>query len=366
MKNALVVTFTSRNFGALLQAYALKKTIEQMGAQVQILNLDLEHVKNTYKQFHKVTGFHTLMYLLEDLRFYLDRKKAIIRSLQFRDEFLNLTEPYSSGEAVKLNPPEADVYITGSDQVWNPCISFDPAFYLLFGRPETVRASYAASIAIEKIPDEFQEDFPKRVRNVEHISVREESGRRLLAQYGIDAKLHLDPTLLLDREDYEKLLIKPELKESYVLLYLILWPEEPEKIVERVRALYPDRKIVLMIGETRVRHLGDIQILDAGPREFLGWIRYADAVVTTSFHGTVFSCVFHKDFAAIIPKKVGGRITSLLKLADMEKHIVSDFSQVQIESFRQERDFQQLPNLQRLREEARGYLQGLLDDAEMR
>lgn len=363
MKNVLLVTFTSRNFGALLQAYALKKTIEQMGSQVQILNLDLEQVKNTYKQFHKVTGFHTLMYFWGDLRFCLDKKKAIARSIQFREEFLNLTTPYPSGKAAAQNPPEADVYITGSDQVWNPTISYDSAFYLLFGRAETVRASYAASIAIEKIPDEFQEDFPKRIRNMEFISVREESGKELLAQYGIEAQVHLDPTLLLKREDYEKLLVKPEIKEPYVLLYLVRWPEKAEKIVERVRSLYPGRKIVLVIGETKARCLGDIQIMNAGPREFLGLIRYADAVITTSFHGTVFSCLFEKEFAAMIPANVGSRITNLLKMADMEKHIVSEATQITPDVLCQEHNIFDAPQMIRKREESLAYLRSVLSAA---
>lgn len=363
MKRVLVVTKISRNYGALLQAYALKRTLEKMNAEVQILNLNNEKTVRSFQVFHKVSGIHTLGYFLNEAFVYSQRKAAINRSLRFRDEWLNLTESYPCYEAVVKNPPKADVYLTGSDQVWNPVNSFDKSYYLLFGQEETVRASYAASIALEEIPEMFQEDFPKRVRNVEHISVREESGRRLLAQYGIDAQVHLDPTLLLDRKDYEKLLVKPELKEPYVLLYMVLWPKEPEKIVERIRAIYPGRKVVLLIGEARVRHLGDIQILDAGPREFLGLFRYADAIVTTSFHGTVFSCVFEKEFAVMIPSGVGSRITNLLKMADMEKHIVSSAAQISNDVLCQEHNIFDAPQMMKKREESLTYLQSVLNSA---
>lgn len=363
MKKVLLVTKISRNYGALLQAYALNTTLQQMGAEVQTLNLNFSQTVKSYEQLPKITGFHTLLRFLRELRVYSDKKEAIARSLRFREENLNLTEPYPSYEAVAKVPPQAEVYITGSDQVWNPNNNYDKSYYLLFGQPETIRASYAASIAIEKIPEQLQEDFPKRVRNMDFISVREESGKALLAQYGIEAQVHLDPTLLLEREDYEKLLVKPKLTEPYVLFYFIRMPDNREKIVERMRLLYPGRKLVLVVGGTQAIRLGDIQILNAGPREFLGLVRDADAVVTTSFHGTVFSGIFGKDFAVFVPPKVGGRITNLLKIADMEKHIVSEASQINESVLHQEGNMLQAPQLKQKRMESLDYLRTVLKAA---
>lgn len=364
MQTVLLVTKISRNFGALLQAFALKTTLEKSDARVQTLNLNFSQTVDSYRLLPKVTGFHTLCHFLGELRVCSDKRNAIARSLQFREEHLNLTKPYPSYEAVAQQPPVADVYLTGSDQVWNPLNNYDKSYYLLFGQPETIRASYAASIAIGKLPAELQEDFPRRVRNMDYVSVREETGRALLAEYGIEAQVHLDPTLLLEREDYEKLLVKPSLTQPYVLLYFIHLPPEPERLVERLHQLYPGRKVVLVTGENRARWFGDILISDAGPAEFLGLIRYADALVTTSFHGTVFAGVFGVDFASLLPPKVGGRISNLLKLAGMEKHIISDASQLTPAVLHQEHSLLDAPRLKEMKQNSISYLQQVLAAAD--
>lgn len=322
MKSVLIVTKISRNYGALLQAYALQRTLEELGAKVQVLNLNFPQTSHTYRVLPRITGLRSLRNFIHQFPDRKQRKLAIQRSLQFREQYLQLTQEYPDYESVTKRPPKADIYLTGSDQVWNPTNNFDKSYYLLFAPEGSVRASYAASIAIPKIPEALEAEFIRRVRTIPFRSVREESGRKLLMQLGMDALTHPDPTILRGRQEYEQMAVRPEYREPYVLLYLLITPPDAEALIQRVRELYPGRKIVTLFGANKVSQLGDWCEKTAGPREFLGLVRWADAVVTTSFHGVVFAGLFEKEFAALLPEGTGLRISELLTAAGMEHHII--------------------------------------------
>lgn len=312
MSKVLIVTKIGKNYGALLQAYALKKVLENRKHEVSVLNYELASTMETYRVIPKVNGARSIIHIIQSIPRVIKTRISVKRFLRFRNDYLSLSVPYKNYEELVKKPPAAEVYITGSDQVWNPKINFDKAYYLLFGGSDVVRASYAASIGINTIPDSIREEFVQRLSNVQYKSVREIEGKHLLHSLGIEAEVNLDPTLLLSRKDYEAICRADVCGEPYVLLYLLIMPDDVKQYIINIRKLYPHCKIISIPGSTYSKKIGDIERGDIGPEEFLGLIKNAEAVFTSSFHGTVFSILYEKQFASYLPPKTGGRIRNLL------------------------------------------------------
>lgn len=320
-KEVVIVTKIGKNHGALLQAFALKRAVEVMGMNVRIVNYALPKTLRTYEILPKVTGISTLKSFFSYLRVYRSTKKSVNKFLAFRDDYFNFTKIYHDFTELKNNPPKADIYITGSDQVWNPCINFDPAYYLMFGNENAIRASYAASIGIDCIPDEYKDEFLRRLSNITCKSVREESAKTLLEDLGINSTVSLDPTLLHNRDVYDEIAIESHISGPYILLYLLIMPNDVKEYIDNLRKKYPNCILVNIPGSPTSKRIGDIEMRDIGPREFLGLIKNAEAVLTSSFHGTVFSIIYEKNFMSILPTKTGGRIKDLLCKLDLKERI---------------------------------------------
>ena len=275
MKKVLIVTKIGKNYGALLQAYALKKVFEDKGCIVNILNYCLESTMLTYAIYPKITGYSSLIRFCKAFYVKKETKISVQRFLQFRKDQLNLTREYRNYSEVKAAPPDADIYITGSDQVWNPKINFDRVYYLQFGRSNAVRASYAASIGLDQIPTEYEKEFIDRIQNIPFRSVREYTAQRILSQYGISSSVNVDPTLLLDKVEYNQLAVPSSVQKKYILLYLLIMPDDVKEYLDELKTLYPNCIFVNIPGNVSAKHLGDIQMRNIGPREFLGLIRDA-------------------------------------------------------------------------------------------
>lgn len=322
MKKVLIVTKIGKNYGALLQAYALKTIIENKGHKVEILNYELKQTMNTYRVFPMFKNWRSIIKILQSIPRAKATKKSVEQFLQFRKDYLNLTIPYKNYTELMENPPIADIYITGSDQVWNPKINFDKAYYLLFGKEDIIRASYAASIGISCIPENVKQEFARRMKNIEYYSVREDEGQKILEEIGINAIVNVDPTLLLEKKDYDLICKNPTFQRPYVLLYLLIMPENVNLYMQKVREEYPDCLIVSIPGSSYAKRIGDIECSDIGPKEFIGLIKNAEAVFTSSFHGTVFSILYKKRFVSYLPQNTGNRIRNLLNSFNLTERIV--------------------------------------------
>ncbi len=320
-KEVVIVTKIGKNYGALLQAFALKRAVEVMGMNVRIVNYALPPTLRTYDVLPKVTGITTLKAFIKSLKVYAATKRSVNKFLEFREEYFNFTEVYHNFTELNNNPPKADIYITGSDQVWNPCINFDPAYYLMFGNEDAIRVSYAASIGIDCIPDKYREEFCKRLSNITYKSVREDSAKTVLENLGIFSTVSLDPTLLHNRDVYDEIAIESNISRPYILLYLLIMPNDVKGYIDNLRKQYPNCILVNIPGSPTSKRIGDVEMRDIGPREFLGLVKNAKAVLTSSFHGTVFSIIYEKNFMSILPGKTGGRIEDLLCKLDIKERI---------------------------------------------
>lgn len=330
MKIKTITCHNVYNAGASLQAYALATYLRQLGHDAQIIDYipdylvhyRLTGVANSAYNKPVLRELYNLMKLPGRLAArYGQRKRNFDR---FTFQYLPLTKTrYSSFEDLLANPPEADVYIAGSDQIWNTFFQNgrDPAFYLRFAPEGRIRASYAASFATEQIAEQGKEQIKVWLADMDHISVRETSGIKILEDLGIDTgQSVLDPVFLLPREQWDLLCGNWMPAEPYVLVYDF---DNNDKIRRTAEALAAARgwKIYTLFKKLGY---GDKCMESAGPVEFLELIRGASYVLSNSFHATAFSLIFQRPFLVFDRSEgINTRMRDLLQSIGLLDRLVS-------------------------------------------
>jgi hypothetical protein len=323
-----IMTKIGKNYGAVLQAFATKYTLERKGVDAAIINYMHRQSQKTYSTFKYKWGPRGAIGNLKALKHYSAIKVSSKKFESFKKNHLNLLGNYTNYSQLQASPPECQVYISGSDQVWNPTISFDPAYYLKFGNENIKRASYAASIGISSIPKEIEDEFISRISTFDLISVREETAQKLLSNYRIYSRTSLDPTLLLESKDWDKIAKVPSMKRPYILCYMVSTPNYAQKLVNHISSL-TGMPVVNIMTSSFSEPFGDYQIWDAGPEEFIGYFKNAEKVITSSFHGTVFSILYNKPFVSMLYSATGSRVRDLLSNLELSNRIVESFDEFQ-------------------------------------
>jgi hypothetical protein len=243
----------------------------------------------------------------------------------FTKEYLKTTSTYHSNEDLKKNPPLADAYIVGSDQVWNTLYDAgkDPAFYLDFAPMDTKKISYAASFSATDIKKEHQLLIQLKLKKFNNISVREHHGLQILESMNLKGIWVADPVFLLTKEHWGNLLKSFKKKEKYILIYDF----ERNRLLKefaRYLAKLKDLKIY-SVNDTYPLLYADRNFNNAGPLDFITLIYNADYFISNSLHGTLFSILFEKDFFVFgrTRHKVNSRMESILKLVQLEDRYIT-------------------------------------------
>lgn len=328
LRIAILTFHTANNYGAVLQAYALQEYLSQEYGNTRILDYHNKDIDRSYAKPSIFALIHnpkkTVFKLFQSILF----KGKNDRIDQFRKEYLKLTKRYEFDNIVQANE-EADAFITGSDQVWNyMIIGKDTTFFLDFALKEKLTCSYAASIGVKEIPGTFVDLYRNALSHIKTISVRETAGVQTLEKIGIeDVEVMPDPTLLLSKERWEQFSVTPSIKGKYILVYKITTSDKMiyfAKELSRITKL----PVIYIPNDLKSGIIGSLRI-DVGPREWLGYIRNAEYVVTNSFHGTVFSILFGVKFFSEVSQKVNpstSRILTLLSLFGFENRTIDCFA----------------------------------------
>jgi len=332
------------NYGASLQCYALWKYLSSLGFECEVINL-LRPWSKEYIRSSKDTPVTKRIFFLNVkeklLTFFgIKRTKQYI-DLEHEKRFKNFnhkiqySKTYYSVDELYSNPPMYDVYISGSDQIWNPNMPFvNEPYFLTFAPEKSIKISYASSFAIEILPENIKKNYAKWLSNYNYITVREQSGCRIVEEL-INKKVSvaLDPSFLITPEEWGQLAKDVRLSKPYVFVYCLHYNSTLIKIAKNI-ANEHNWDIVLIISERkRVMEDNVNQITNAGPEEWLGWLKGAEYVITTSFHGTVFSMLFGVNFLTVIEKKstTSDRIKTLLSIFNLIHHLVElDFNEVEV------------------------------------
>lgn len=343
-----ILTFwwSEDNYGQLMQCYALQKYLRNMGHEVFLIRFrdvykpQTPFYKRVMKAFNPIKLYNFIRNRIRNRRVLAEQKNHNRSFDTFRAKYISMSEHfYGSFAELKNNPPEADIYIVGSDQVWNPqCVGYNTieslhAYFLDFGSKNTKRMSYAASFGQTSLSPEIQETITPLLQKFHYVSVREESGVRICKTCGCDiAEWVPDPTMLLSAEDYRKLyedsnIQKPSKK--YLLLYML--GNECDFDIKNVYD-FAQRKGIEVVYVT-----GNL-VLDRYPKQFatipewLCLLDNAEYVITNSFHCGVFATLFHKQFGIVALAGsfagMNARIESLFELRGTGKRYVTndDFS----------------------------------------
>lgn len=335
-----VITFwqTQDNYGQVLQCYALQRVLYELGHQPYVIrygfheksyacSLDEKlaaklHVFRLYSDFKKRISLLFLKRNNVERHFDIFRNRYIHFSFRFYNSYQELTSKY----------PKADVYITGSDQVWAQLLSYNDnkAFFLDFGKNETKRIAYAPSFALKKYPEELNCFLAEELKRISAISVRENTGVAICSKVGYKAVEVLDPTLLLKNENYTRLAKAPKCID-YVFVYHVNIGT-PEELFwddfHSYNVLHNWESLATFanpIAGKNMEFLLGAHYLYPSIEEWLGLIKNAKYILTSSFHGVVFSLLFHKPFIVCLRKesKFAGndRVTSLLSKLGLESRV---------------------------------------------
>lgn len=332
-KNIGLLTFhRAYNYGAVLQCYALKQVIQELSINCEVIDYWPKYFKNIYylKCERSIQHPHIT---------YSIKKMKVRKILNKRNEnFEMFIKDYiCPSQQTILNKEEMiesrlpyDAFLVGSDQVWSDtCANFDEVFFLKF--PAAFRKkkfSYAASFGTTEIPERLKEEYFRRLKPFNGISVREESGKNILTKLGLEnIYVNCDPTLLLKAEDWRSISTKQNNYGKYILIYYVTDGKSVRKYAEEL-SKKTNMKVISIpcqvdyegLSAFEDKKFGFYAYPECSPNEFLNLFDNAEYVITNSFHGTVFSLIFHKKFLSQISLdtgKINNRSKELLKKTNL-------------------------------------------------
>lgn len=345
MKKIGIITISkTNNYGAELQAYASQKKLQLLGYNAELIDYLYYKHKNhiATKESAPAIAFskadkikHSLLYRFVS-PFYEDFlchfvKKIKNRKRNFENFHKNNTkysQEYGSIRALYQANHQYDVYVAGSDQIWNPSTGTSMAPYFLeFAPKDKLRMSFASSFGISVIEKQYYSLYKNYISNLDIVGVREEDAVRLVKEIAdVEATRVLDPTLLLNKEEWCAVIDKPiQRKKKYIVIYVLHESEPLIKIAHYLQVKFGYEIIKL----TKRAYFNKtypkvINIEDAGPSEYIDLFMNASFVLTNSFHGTAFSTNFNVPFFAILnrERKNNSRMINFLKMIGLDDRII--------------------------------------------
>lgn len=327
MKIGILTFHASHNYGSMLQAYALQHILSLWGHENRIINL-----RTPIQRFliqPQLEWKHPRASLFKLLKspcasVSLQRKYNRFEHFLFND--LRITAEYSHHDevekAIRMNG--YDAVIVGSDQIWNTgCSDFDNSYLLDFDLPIR-RIAYAPSLGPS--PEEIGADKKIMLCNawqkIDNLSVREQRGADFI--YNLTGRMPqvvLDPSLLLNKEDYAKISSERRVVSGPYIFYYS--PIDHPKIFEKVISFSREVNMKIVITQEQPYYQGDnlIRITDCGPREFLNIIKYADYTFGKSFHLLAFSLIYHKEFY-MVTGDTDSRLMNLLQSLNLKNRAI--------------------------------------------
>ena len=356
MRIAITTFFQSQtNYGQLLQAYALQQVLMRLGHYPYIIRYGFhEYLQPVHGEMIEIPSSvpvppHTLK---ERIKAFLKERfgkpevsdpiysgtKENRHFDDFRRMHLHLSQyVYNCVEDLQKYPPLADCYLTGSDQVWAQLLSNpnNRTFFLDFGFPDTRRVAYAPSFALKEYPEELNAELAEQLKRFDAISVREPSGVEICRKVGYDAKLVLDPTLLLTGQHYRWLSRESmaKLPCRFMLVYHVNITDPDVLHWEKFRKYNKRWGLRSIAVHANGENEEDIEILKDAEYWYptvQDWIRLiakSRYVLTTSYHGMIFSLLLHKPFFVCLrPESLfagNNRIVTILSQLGLEDRVVS-------------------------------------------
>ena len=370
MKVDVITMHCPLNYGAVLQTYALQTYIQSLGHDVQIIDYRPNYIIYDQSLFFVANNRFNksiILKIIYILAKFPSKCKKLGIFKQFCRKYLNLTNAvYSEYKDLLENPPLADCYICGSDQIWgysNDAYK-DPSYFLGFVNQSKLKCSYAPSgMFPDPLPAEMEKRIIPFINSLDYISVRENSTKELLQPY-IDKRIStvLDPVFLLNKEDwisFSDLDNTATPIEDYILIYAV---GDSNFVLEIARKLSDKYGLPIYCISSTQKDLPYVsKKIMATPFGFLKLFRNAKYIITNSFHGTAFSIIYEKEFWSCSTNIANCRLKSLLRIAGLEKRLLlKDYVQ---DVFDNRIDYSQTKsNIEKAVMDSKKYLQSFLSN----
>lgn len=348
MKKIGIVTIAisnTFNYGNKLQAYALQTFLRENGYVAETIRYDPPYWFQQSSGAEQNKGRRIAKLAEQSFAQSLDDALRIVKRTLCRKRLKSLRDTrekkfkrfereniayshkvYDSNSDLTELTERFDVWVTGSDQVWNPYYEGAYSFYYLDFAPLEKRIAYAPSIAVESIPEAIQQQMEKWLRNIDYLSIREVAGKELIKNvFGLEAKLVCDPVFLLDKKQWSDIAIPPVYKQKYFAVYIL----GKKTVAIKREVCYLERKFKLKAVD--IYSSEEIRSVFAGPEEFLGIIENAEFVLTDSFHGAAFSVIFERPVVTInrdSVHKMTSRTESLFKQLGIDNRAAKTIREV--------------------------------------
>lgn len=341
MKNKKIEVITLQrvpNYGSVLQGYATQKVIEKLGYEVEIINYYprrmhmyemLKRLKTKSPKLKKSLLLRTIARIII-LPSYIKRfyvfKKFVRKNIKMT------AKEYITIEDLKNDVPVADIYCTGSDQVWNSKWNegIDYALFLDFVPKDKKCISYSASFGKAKLEEEEKRETKELLNKYSTLAMREKSGIEILEDLGIKNGIQvLDPTLLLSKEEWRPLISNKYKEKKYIFMYNI----NRNKKLDMYAKEFARRKKMPLIYVSYNYHEGfKYGHLKCNPKveDFLSLIENAEYVLTDSFHCTAYSINFNKNLLVAYPEKFSTRLASIVELTGLTNRVIQDYNDFSI------------------------------------
>ncbi len=373
MKTIGIITIVKvNNYGAELQAFALQRKLNLMGYKAEIIDylfyknkeFKKEKVSRPYYNFplkKRIKEF--LLPIIEEMKslpHYKNYQNRIRGFERFHNKYTRFSPVrYYSYSQLYKNPPVYDVYCVGSDQVWNPnCYTSLNPYFLTFAPKSSKKIAYASSFGVKNLPNDAKNIYKENLAQLTHISTREKTGIKIIKDLtGREAKLVLDPTFLLTQEEWNEIANCSKVPNyKYILLYVLKDSKFITKTAMELSKLSGLKIVRITKGAFKQdSNKSILDITDAAPDDFIGLFSKADLILTNSFHGTVFSIIYQKDFYTILKKDKdnNSRQIDLLNSLDLGNRLVYEGSFLQQPSI----DYKiSNPRIEKLRHQSLDYL----------
>lgn len=342
MKVSIITLHSSINYGSVLQTFATQRVFEKLGHQVEFVdynrhnNTDEELVKKSLRGPKFRLASKMTLGLADRLLYKIAYMRLVERAVpmrKFLKEYVNFTpRAYSSNEELKKNTPIADVYVTGSDQVWNSIWNggFEKPFFLDYAPEGKKRIAFSASIGRTELDEEEEADTVQALKKYYRISMREQSGVNLLKKYGIKSALVLDPTLMLNADEWRSIALKPKEPKKYLLVYQLNNNRKMFKYARQIAEKNGLEIIRISKNEKKSLRKHEHYVRCKDIRQLIGLFVCADCVLTDSFHATSFSLNLHKKFIVVLPERFNTRLVDITQLTGTSDRILTDFSDISL------------------------------------
>ncbi|MEG1737739.1 MAG: polysaccharide pyruvyl transferase family protein [Odoribacter sp.] len=328
MKIKTITCHDVYNHGASLQAFALQNYLSCLGHDIEIIDYKPNYLSRHYDFFYVSNPRWNkyivlkIIYLVLKLPMRLLALKKKRSFDKFRDSYLYLTaKRYNTNKELQDSLPEADLFIAGSDQIWNTLYpnGKDAAFYLNFVPKRYRKLSYAASFATSTIAEQYKDFVCKQLCNFDSISVREEDGLRLLEELGHKGIWVCDPVFLLSTTEWDKIIERP-FNEKYIIIYDF----ERTPLIEKVAKQIAKKNGWKIYTINVFLAYANKCFTYSGPQDFVSLIKNAQLIISNSFHATAFSVIYEKEFF-VVPRKEGinTRMASLLSYLEIPDRMIT-------------------------------------------